>query len=587
MANSDFYFFQNCRGLNYYPIRDDLYKSSMLETFPYGAYQGVWGGYTNWKWFDYETVDQQLSWMKRIGINCVRLHTSFYAWLNEKQGQGLPFFDNLQSFASLCNKYNIFVLYTLWDGFNPIEQSSNATGFPKYDTDYTTTAWTEPGYYQVSSPTAAENFYIASGQEYVRTVVSAVSGFQSTLAYDVMNEPDFQTLDQTHPPYLSAVSAMAVSSAELIKEINPLCRVGAIPRQYTMLGNAQIHPNHWIQYSTRNKSHAIQDSSAIDVLSIHPYTVLRMTKAHWMTLAVSGASDLGKVFFMTEGGSPGNYDLFSDEVKGTSPFRHIGQVLWNAIVGEPLSRDAFKYTNGLFHSDGTCRLISEVSALASWAMSSGEYLPWQLNPNFEVKTQSTYQGVDGGYSNYLPSLGFSFTEANVTGTQNTALNYAPIVGVDGCGPSFWFEEGMDLIGEEGLLAYMNTFQSLTNLSAIAASSTNEAIKEYYVRRKRINTVFSDMTFLMDITIGLSGTPAQRNLILADTQLSIWDAYNNNITGGSPGTLAGYAHNPSLSEWNDLDVGLKNWAEQLMTAVNYIEETYADPNSEWGYTFPVI
>lgn len=588
MANSDFYFFQNCRGLNYYPIREDLYLSSMVQTFPYGAYQGVWGGYTNWKWFDYQSVDRQLSWLKRIGINCLRLHLSYYAWMNEVTGAGLPFLAHLQQFASLCNKYNIFACYTLWDGFNPQNQSSNATTFPQLNTDYTTTAWTEPGYYQVSDKPAADAFYAISGPAYISAVVSAVSGFQSTLLYDVMNEPDFQNADDPYPPYLSSVSGMAVSSAEWIKQINPLCHAGAIPRQYTMVGTARIYPTTWVENSTQNLSHSIADSSAIDVVSIHPYTILPVTKAHWMAVSLSAAQDLGKPFFMTEGGSPGNYDMFYDEVKASSPFSSIGMVLWNATVGEPLSRDAFKYTNGLFHGDGTCRLLEEVSGLADWARRSGEYLPWQIDTNFQVKEASEDSfGLDKGYSNYLSSLSFSLSVANVTGVQTKAVNYSPLVNIVGADTEYWFETGEDLLDQRTLLTYYNTIQSLPSLSSVAETSKNVAIREYYLRRKRINTFYSDFTFIMDITTGLSGTPIQRNYITATTQMQIYDAFLNNKVGGSPGHLSDYGHDPTPSEWEALDQAQKILAEKLLLGLDELEDNHLGVESPGLYTFPII
>lgn len=90
------------RGTNYMPATTMILSRS-LGWLDHSTYP--------WGFFSLSQVEDEIRAISANGLNCIRLHGSFYAWVIHRA----KYLATLRSIASLCSKYNIRITYQIWE----------------------------------------------------------------------------------------------------------------------------------------------------------------------------------------------------------------------------------------------------------------------------------------------------------------------------------------------------------------------------------------------------------------------------------------------------------------------------------------
>lgn len=331
--------YSNVRGLNYVPDYPSIHDAPP-GIQPGETYRGVASSVAIWRFYQRDDVRTQLTMLKQLGCNCVRLWLSSAAY--EVEGDG--FVAKVSEFFALAEAAHIYVIPVLfdWDFVEP--DVTNRWGDIHDWVRNPSLAELEPGSDFRSRP--------RGGDEYVRAVVGALRGSPALLMWDIMNEPppmDF--LDH----YL-----------RLVKQLDP--------QHPTTIGWGGLPDT--VEPGFANDFVAHPD---LDVLSIHPYGIFYETfsEAVRRMRHINAASNaVPKPMLLSELGNPGGYQRYEvvlDYVarEGAQSGKPLGFCLWQAMVGDHRTSHPFKGVSGMLYADGTVRDLQGAAAFRDVAVRQG------------------------------------------------------------------------------------------------------------------------------------------------------------------------------------------------------------------------
>jgi hypothetical protein len=335
--------YTNIRGFNYIPAFPTL-DANPPDLPPGLTYTGVTSPVCIWRFWVGKDVDQQLGWLKGLGINAIRVWLSYYVWEHDERvrratGGSNLFLDRFGELLALAEKHRIYVMPILWD-----ERFAEPSATPYDDIS----EWARfPASQNVTVEWASDPSNPFNGDAYVRDVVAVGRESPALFMWDLMNEP------ATHEePWLRHY-------CDFVRAHDPN------PQHPITIGYAALTP-------FRNARTPALDQPTLDVLSYHPYGMFRQNVQAWTALARlmrrPPFTDREKPILVTEIGFPGNASRYDDSIAFCREMG-VGAMLFQAMLGK--DRFIFGDSQGIVYDDGQVRYEEDARALRAWGRAQG------------------------------------------------------------------------------------------------------------------------------------------------------------------------------------------------------------------------
>ncbi len=329
--------YSNVRGLNYVPDYPSI-LANPPGLAPGEEYRGVASSLAIWRFYQRDDIRTQMTNMKALGCNALRVWLSSAAY----EVEGDVFIAKVVDFFRLAEAAHLYVMPVLFD-YDFVEPNlANRNADIVRWVRNPSLAELEPGSDFRRRP--------RGGDEYVRSVVTAVRDSPALLMWDIMNEPlpmDF--LDH----YL-----------RLVKEVDP--------RTPTTIGWGGVSDSDQPGFDN-----SFIDHPALDVLSVHPYGIFYETfteAVRRMRFSNAAHNPVPKPMLISELGNPGGYQRYErvlDYVAREGNGKPLGFFLWQAIVGDSRTNHPFNGGSGLQFVDGTVRDLQGAAAFRDVAVRQG------------------------------------------------------------------------------------------------------------------------------------------------------------------------------------------------------------------------
>jgi len=129
--------------------------------------------------FDPETIDRELGWAEKIGMNCMRVYLHHLAWETDKEG----FKQRLDKYLSIAGKHNIRTIFVLFDDcWNPTYQAGKQ---PDPKPGVHNSGWVrDPGELIYTKPEIK-----ALLEDYTKDILTSFGNDKRIVAWDLYNEP--------------------------------------------------------------------------------------------------------------------------------------------------------------------------------------------------------------------------------------------------------------------------------------------------------------------------------------------------------------------------------------------------------------
>lgn len=566
-------YYTNCRGINYLPpMRSEWEKSGFLPRAcilkfvplthvyfpdilpPSGASSCFYGvnKSTQWWYYDHGDNDYALSTLRSVGINAVRTFTNIYVWQRDRQ----KYWDAIEDFLKLAEKYKIRVQFVLWDGIG-VEQTGAMYSIPTDNTQTVSSlehgllvGWQSiPHPFQATIGTpSGDHFYQNSAIPFITEFAQHASGYQSLWSFDLMNEG-------AGPESSGLVSSTALLVSSLLSSINIGITYGHAagmnPFSGVLAGGRGLGPGG--TYS--EFPGAINTlSGVLNFATIHAYQNNQIARRGFVEGAVSASRMNGLPSMSNENAATTIGQFYHTDLSGFVDLNY-GTMPFDAFIDHGLSVEPFLTIQGIFHWDGTTRDIRAVNAY-NWAAERHGWLrPSQLKRDFVEKTISLDGGADGGYwsgvvpehQEYNPTLYVSSSEALWTNVRNRLIydgfatpnipatiapyaniprskNFAPYTGHEFASYGYQFAaEGTDTSGFIDMLYdWENIFPDLSSMPHATAAEFRA--KDISLARRHT------LLHILQISLGdqliywseLSGSQYDNSIIPTELQLE-WSA----------------------------------------------------------------
>lgn len=417
-------YFTNCRGVNLTIPLNSVWEAVGYIPKPYPDYENPAGvgnliGLTydassafkgtnktaQWYYYNDEDAENALRILRESGINAVRVFLDYYLY----EYLGDEFLSRLQRFLKLCDNYKIRCQFVLWEQFDIIGNQETAAGVPSTEPKtrsqtgtlehimynmtgpfFAPQSWSNwanaPAMFETSSTAQAQDFYDNKGVRYIDAIVSSCSSYQSLWSFDVQNETE-----------ASGLRVISSATSNYVRANYPFIKT-------TFGHGGGFDPGlNYLYRDTGGSEGEIGSlyaySGTIDFASMHTYG----NNAYWVKRyyreAVSGANDTGLPSMYNEAVNYPSTNLPRDMIQYIHRDKDAGGLIYQAFNERNGSSNPFNYTQGIFHSDGTCRRAKDIEAYQSLARDQWDFGRRQLGKITE-KVKSTNRGADKGF--YIP-----------------------------------------------------------------------------------------------------------------------------------------------------------------------------------------
>ena len=268
-----------------------------------------------WLKYDHQTVDRELGYAERIGLNCVRVFLQSLVWEHDR----VLFMKNFEDFVSTADAHGLKVMPIVFDscfGVSPSLENS--------------LMWVaNPGPDRMSEADFDEL------DVYAKDLVSRYVGDKRIALWDVMNEPMATVLSRTEEGK-AQIWAFVAHYCKLVKKLDPTHAVT-------------------VGVSTADNSKVVD---VVDVLSCHSYAPSDKELREKFSLTKKQAADAGKPWIVSECCAPGWGSPYEMVLPVLREFG-AGHTVWEVVIG----RNQFAPISGLFYPDGTVRRLSSIAAV--------------------------------------------------------------------------------------------------------------------------------------------------------------------------------------------------------------------------------
>lgn len=396
---------------------DNAISSSYVSSF-------IFNGATKtamWYYFSEDDADKQLSYLRSVGINSIRVFLDMYCWAGFRE----KFLDRLSKFSKICDKYKIYTEYVLFDGISVTKLKNPQTineGISLGLCYWQQCPGVNDGIYGLMSPamiTFHPSAMVVSGDYYLEDIYRTVSGYQSTHLFDIVNE-------SPNPNDSPQVSGFITSATNKMRS---LLNAGPKKNKHKLtIGFAALYALSAQPFGYPFKETIEGYVQLLDVLSLHAYGRSYFDKyVGFRTDVPELAVSSGKPIVANESARTEVFNRYADDLAGFNKLS-FGFAAWDAMVDRPLGAEPFLQNYGIFFADGQVRKLKDVEVIRDITLDQGWLKRKQLNFNIKEKVASTDGGLDGGYSR---DWVFSKVLPTLNSTDNTALYKYPYAGIVG------------------------------------------------------------------------------------------------------------------------------------------------------------
>lgn len=424
--------YRNLRGFNYLAT----YRTLNVSGASYNglAWEGVASSTAMWEYYDTsiggtaELVDEQLGWLKAIGVNTVRVFLSYPCWLEHETPNGNVFIDRFEHFLKLCELNGIYCIPVIWD--NTLAGATNPPDLEDYFSSTNFHAWhSNPGIDTINDVVAAPNIKQTGPGKYLKAISEAAYGEPAFLMWDLVNE--FAGVSPAD------MEVFVKKTLDVLESLHP--------EQDTMLG--LIFSQASLPYSYYLPLNELATEGRIDVHAVHNYAASRdaLRSFVWDATHIlidpadpSQGTHVPKHVIATENGSPGDSYHYADGLRHALNVRRdelgpgelgLGTLSFSSNVGWNEGRYPFMTAGGLFYPDGTVRDLATVAAFMNTAIAQGHTPPGI--PGLTQKQPGdpgfVLQGADPTY------VSMNWDER----AEHVTLMWTPPDGFDDLAPTLW------------------------------------------------------------------------------------------------------------------------------------------------------
>jgi hypothetical protein len=202
--------------------------------------------------FDTVTIERELGWAEKIGLNCMRVYLHHVAWKNDRNG----FKQRIGEYLSIADRHKIKTILVIFDDcWNPTYEAGRQ---PDPKPGVHNSGWLrDPGDLLFTNPSL-----VGVLEEYVKDILTAFSNDSRIVAWDLYNEPGNSNYGNKSLPLLEKVFKWG-------REVNPSqpLTCGVWNNSLKELNAFQVANSDIISY--HNYSDAANHQVMIDSLKLH------------------------------------------------------------------------------------------------------------------------------------------------------------------------------------------------------------------------------------------------------------------------------------------------------------------------------
>jgi len=487
---SDTKYFVNCRGATFNKVHTDEWNQSgqmprlVAPFMPYTDNLNTnimtFAGSTktaNWLYYDPSEADEQIQYLKDIGVNLVRIYGDMYCWANFKD----KYLSHVESLARICNNKKMYTQWVLFDGYTDGDTSStnHSLGYFDPSTIYEAVSWGIKRWQRCPNinsndlsynwdywgvyngmPTRHPSSMVVSGDAYVTDMVNTAGKFFGTLAWEVMHDVNILPTE----PYGYQFVVSAINKVNSIKN----------SRQKTTFSAKNINASSaYISGTTYpdiyNSGVITQLTPLVDfVCHINSnFTFLGFIN-NYITLK-DFSQKTGKPIMIIDSfvdhiGTP--YELF----KFSKDF-NIGIVI-EGLVDRSFTRKPLNSKKGILFDDGDCRESKDISIIKEKTISDGFIGKYSVSKSIPEKLEfsiledeQNYNGSSFARYNNFDEQGHNAWETVYESSRiipeykSLSVGYSPIDSFSSSKSSGW-----GVIGDGSDYTISGLFDTIQSLS---------------------------------------------------------------------------------------------------------------------------
>lgn len=418
-------YFVNCRGADFLPSYQSVWdKSGGIPTMYYpfvgapSSYNGdvmYFAGTTRtslWTHFNQSEVSSQIVSLKKCGVNLLRVPLDYYCW----SAMGSKFINNAKYIANTAANYKMYIQWVLFEGDTQDDVSGlNANGVQHEiggkDPETIPEAISKGLHYWQRCPTVYNTKLMTRhpsslvNNNYISSVVYNLSGYESTLSWEVMANVYF---DSTKNPADVSAYNFLTSAINKVKSLKPASqKVTASYKYLTTIPNSPYY-----------SLHLLQTLSSLDFVCYKASHITEVDRYMTYVDALSSVLYSKKPILAVDVGLPSHFNYLEDELYDFYDLR-LGWIS-DGVIDHNFSVKKNNNSKGLIYSDGKLRRAIEASAICDKLC---KYL--DLSSNLKDIIFSSIPDAKVNYEvNSLQGLSFSssvFTRLSQWGDVGTYL----------------------------------------------------------------------------------------------------------------------------------------------------------------------
>lgn len=295
-----------------------------------------------WRDYDKTTVEKELAYAKRLGLNCIRVFLNYTVWQYNKD----QFLGNLLHLVRTADSNGLKVMPTVFDScFSEMEPSI----------DLNINQWIpNPGVMNLGEESWKNE------ERYCLDLIKQISDEPGLLMWDIMNEPLFTEYIYNYTGIEKQRHKTTVYS--FVKHFCEYFKANDYNNPIT-IGHHDVTCND-------------ETYDWIDILSYHDYSPTADRMLRNADIANERGTKYGKPVFCSETGCPGRANPY-DMVIEVLNKKRIGYFLWELMIGKSFWRDR----HGIVYPDGTIRDASTYAAINGFFRKRTDYV--HLDPDTE------------------------------------------------------------------------------------------------------------------------------------------------------------------------------------------------------------
>ncbi len=297
-------------------------------SFIRGVNFGMYGGQA--------TIERDLGYAKRIGLNSTRIWLSYKAYENDPQG----YIARLQNYIRISRQLGFTTMPILFNG-NTLDPNTLQPAFHK------------------------------EGDAYVKAIVDAVKNEPGLLMWDIMNEPLWNDY------YNKATGTEKQQHAAQIIEFE----------RYYLKYVRKVDGVNAETIGTVFPKNMAATADLVDVLSFHNYTPTRASVEDDYKTAEAISNRYGKPILLTETACIARANPY-DEVIQIAEEHKTGWYVFNLMIG-----GYWGEIHGIFYPDGTVRDPSIIAAIMGFYRNRNLKTIVRANPNREGQAEKAVEEI--------------------------------------------------------------------------------------------------------------------------------------------------------------------------------------------------